>query len=36
MDPICLHPFNDARECLFKSDGNVYNCKEWVNYYVHC
>lgn len=31
MEPICVHPFNDSRECLFKSDGNLYNCKEWVN-----
>ncbi|KRX02035.1 hypothetical protein PPERSA_07680 [Pseudocohnilembus persalinus] len=36
MDPICTLPFNDSRECLFKADGNLYNCKEWVNLYVHC
>ncbi len=45
MDALCVLPFNDARECLFKADGNVYNCKgkfkifdikEWLNYYVHC
>jgi hypothetical protein len=36
MDPMCLHPFNDARECMFKADGNMYNCKEWINLYVHC
>jgi len=36
MDPICLYPFNDARECLFKGDGNIYNCKEWINLYVNC
>lgn len=36
MDPICLYPFNDARECMFKGDGNMYNCKEWINLYVNC
>lgn len=36
MDPICLHSFNDARECLFKADGNMYNCKPYLNEYVHC
>ncbi len=36
MDPMCLSSFNDARECLFKADGNVYNCKEWMNLYSHC
>jgi hypothetical protein len=29
MHPICLAPFNDARECLFKSDGNIYNCRDY-------
>lgn len=36
MDPICLGSFNDARECLFKADGNMYNCKQFMNEYVHC
>ena len=36
MDPICLHSFNDARECLFKADGNTYNCKTFMNEFVHC
>ncbi len=36
MDPICLGSFNDARECLFKADGNLYNCKTFLNEYVHC
>ncbi|KAL4461080.1 hypothetical protein ABPG72_006459 [Tetrahymena utriculariae] len=36
MDPICLSSFNDSRECMFKSDGNLYNCKTWINQYVSC
>ena len=36
MDPLCLLPFNDARECLFKADGNLYNCKEYLTQYVSC
>lgn len=34
--PLCLNAFNTARECLFKSDGNLYNCKNYVNYYLDC
>lgn len=36
MEPICLDSFNDARECMFKSDGNVYNCKQYLNNYAFC
>lgn len=36
LDPVCLSSFNDARECMFKSDGNLYNCKTWINQFKHC
>eukprot|EP01016_Furgasonia_blochmanni_P052053 TRINITY_DN825_c0_g2_i1.p1 TRINITY_DN825_c0_g2~~TRINITY_DN825_c0_g2_i1.p1 ORF type:complete len:207 (+),score=42.29 TRINITY_DN825_c0_g2_i1:164-784(+) len=36
MDPICVSPFNDARECLFKADGNLLNCKDFLQHYVTC
>lgn len=28
MHPLCLAAFNDARECVFKADGNIFNCKK--------
>ena len=36
MDPMCLDIFNDSRECLFKSDGNLLDCKPFLNQYVLC
>ena len=36
MHPICVGAFNDARECLFKADGVMFNCKDFVYQYVHC
>lgn len=36
MDPICVPSFNDARECLFKGDGHLYNCRPYISEYVHC
>ncbi|KAM3141703.1 hypothetical protein pb186bvf_006308 [Paramecium bursaria] len=36
MHPLCLAPFNDARECLFKSDGNLFNCRPFIDLYVVC
>ena len=36
LEPLCLDPFNDARECMFRSDGNLYNCKEILKLYVNC
>lgn len=26
VKPICLWSFNNARECLFKSDASIMNC----------
>ena len=36
MDPLCLRPFNEARECLFQADGGSYPCKQYMNLYVQC
>eukprot|EP01017_Pseudomicrothorax_dubius_P037912 TRINITY_DN5615_c0_g1_i2.p1 TRINITY_DN5615_c0_g1~~TRINITY_DN5615_c0_g1_i2.p1 ORF type:complete len:133 (-),score=27.03 TRINITY_DN5615_c0_g1_i2:81-479(-) len=36
VEPICIDSFNDARECLFKADGNLFSCKDVVNEYVYC
>lgn len=31
MHPVCLAPFNDARECLFKADGNLLSCRDYID-----
>ena len=36
LEPLCLDPFNEARECMFRSDGNLYNCKETIKLYANC
>ena len=36
LEPICLDAFNDARECMFKSDGNQYNCKAYIKAFGNC
>lgn len=36
MHPLCLAPFNDARECLFKADGNVFNCRPQLDEFTLC
>ena len=36
IEPLCLDTFNNARECLFKSDGNVYNCRTPIKLYGNC
>lgn len=36
MEPACLDPFNDARECLFRSDGSTFNCKQYLHQYAYC
>lgn len=36
VKPICLRSFNNARECLFKSDGSISNCQKWINYFEDC
>jgi len=36
LEPLCLDSFNDARECMFKADGNLYNCRETIKLFVNC
>jgi len=36
MEPLCLDSFNDARECMFKSDGNALSCREFMKLYANC
>ncbi|CAD8150225.1 unnamed protein product [Paramecium octaurelia] len=36
MHPLCLAPFNDVRECVFKADGNIFNCKKEAQQFVDC
>ena len=36
VKPLCLWSFNNARECLFKSDGSIYTCNKWVQYFEDC
>ena len=36
LEPLCLPIFNDAKECLFKGDSSLLNCKEEINELVFC
>ncbi len=36
VQPMCLRTFNNARECLFKSDGTITSCQKWINYFEDC
>lgn len=36
IEPLCLDSFNDARECMFQSDGNVYNCRPYIKLFGNC
>ena len=36
IEPLCLDTFNDARECMFQSDGNVYNCRPYIKLFGNC
>lgn len=36
VKPMCLRTFNNARECLFKSDASIVNCQKWVHYFEDC
>jgi hypothetical protein len=35
-EPICLKPFNDARECLFRSTLKLRQCKEDIDLFELC
>ena len=36
VEPLCMKPFNDTRECLFKADGNILACNKWKKQLEHC
>lgn len=36
FEPVCLEPFNDARECLFKLDGLMRVCEPELNLFEEC
>ena len=36
FEPVCLEPFNDARECLFKMDGQMRVCEPELNLFDEC
>lgn len=36
FEPVCLEPFNDARECLFKLDGQMRVCEPELNLFEEC
>ena len=36
FEPICNDPFNDARECMFKMDGQMRVCEPELNLFEEC
>jgi hypothetical protein len=36
FEPICLESFNDARECMFKMDGQMRVCEPELNLFEEC
>ena len=36
FEPICLDSFNDARECLFKMEGQMRVCGPELNQFEEC
>jgi hypothetical protein len=36
FEPVCLEPFNDARECLFRLDGLMRVCEPELNLFEEC
>ncbi len=36
MEPVCLKPFNDARECLFRSSMKLRSCKADLDLFEEC
>ena len=36
FEPVCLDAFNDARECLFRLDGQLRVCEPEVNLFEEC
>jgi len=36
FEPVCLESFNDARECLFRLDGQMRVCEPELNLFEEC
>lgn len=36
MEPVCIKPFNDARECLFRSSLKLKPCKADLDLFEEC
>ena len=36
FEPVCLEAFNDARECLFRLDGQLRVCEPELNLFEEC
>ena len=36
FEPVCLDAFNDARECLFRLDGQMRACEPEMNLFEEC
>ena len=36
FEPVCLDPFNDARECMFKMEGQMRVCEPELNLFEEC
>jgi hypothetical protein len=36
VEPLCLQPYNDAKECLFKTDNSQSVCKKYLMLFEDC
>ena len=36
FEPVCLEAFNDARECMFKMEGQMRVCEPELNLFEEC
>lgn len=36
MEPLCLLPFNNAKECLFKTENSQLACKKYLMQFEDC
>ena len=36
VKPLCLRPYNEARECLFQTDGQIQACYKYLHEYSYC
>ena len=36
VKPLCMRPYNEARECLFQTDGQMQACYKFMYEYSYC